>query len=180
MILRVHSLVLDSCCFYPVSNTRARNLFRSRTRMKCIFDYANCVTSLPVLSVSDIRLSGTQLHAGAMAQRSFPHHSAHIKLISSNDICPIGSISYSCPPEERWWRRGRVNLKWPSMKLILILLQSVQMKLVCDTKCFEQIMAVQCINIFSATAGFTLRCNSELKEISNPFYPQQSLGNSYR
>ena len=132
-----------------------------------------------MLAVSDIGLSGAQLHAGAMAQLSFPHHSVRIKLISSNDICPIGSISYSCPPEERWWRRSRVNLKWPSMKLILTLLQSVQMKLVYDTKCFEQIMAVQCVNIFPATAGSTLSFSSELKVISNPFYPEQSLRNSY-
>jgi hypothetical protein len=117
-------------------------------------------------SVSDIRLSGAQFHADGMVQRSFPHHSVHIKLISSNDICPIGSISYSCPPEERWRRRGRVRLKLPSMKLILILIQSVQMKLVCDTKCYEQIMAVQCVNIIPATVGSTLSFNSELKEIT--------------
>jgi hypothetical protein len=47
-------------------------------------------------SVVDIQLSEAQLHAGVMAQRSFPYHSVLIKLISSNDICPIGSISYSC------------------------------------------------------------------------------------
>jgi len=52
-------------------------------------------------SVSDIRLSGAQLHAGAIAQGSFLHF-VRIKLISSNDICPVGSVSYSCPPVERW------------------------------------------------------------------------------
>jgi len=53
-------------------------------------------------SVSDIRLSGAQLHAGAIAQGSFLHHSMPIKLISPIDICPAGSFSYSCPPEKRW------------------------------------------------------------------------------
>ena len=65
------------------------------------------MTSLQMLSVSmvplsDIRLCGAQFYAGAKAQRSFPHHSVRIKLISSNGIRPFGSISYSCPPEERW------------------------------------------------------------------------------
>ena len=52
------------------------------------------------------------------------------------------------------------------MKLILILLQSVQMKLVYDTKCFEQIMGVQCVDIYPAIVWPNLSLNSELKEIS--------------
>jgi hypothetical protein len=42
----------------------------------------------------DIQLSiVVQLHASAMA-----HHPVRIKLTLSNDICPIRSINYSCPP----------------------------------------------------------------------------------
>jgi hypothetical protein len=52
------------------------------------------------------------------------------------------------------------------MKLILILLQSVQMKLVYDTKRFEQIMAVQCVDIFPAIVWPNLSLNSEIKVIS--------------
>jgi hypothetical protein len=105
---KVYSSVLDSCCFYRVSNTREDTQIVQKqddsqemhSRLRKLFD----VTSYAVVrygSISDIRLSSAQLHAGVMAQPSFPHHSVRIKLISSSDICPIGSISYSCPPEER-------------------------------------------------------------------------------
>ena len=70
-------------------------------RLRKLCDVTSCAVGKHG-SVSDIRLSGAQLHAGAIAQGSFPHQSVRIKLISSNDICPIGSVSYSCPPEERW------------------------------------------------------------------------------